>query len=131
MSRPNFKIDKIQRAVIIEDDDTARDIISDFLEDEGYKVLSFDSTKKAEEVVQPTDILIVDVRIGKEPSAGVDFVISLRENNPQFKATKTIFISNFGRFKQIEEKLQQLEGKFIWIDKPLEMFQLAHAIENE
>lgn len=135
MTETNSTSNEIQqRVIIIEDDYTVRDIISDFLEDEGYNFLSFDSTEKAREIIKSTDILIVDVRIETNPSAGVDFVISLRNNNYQFSTTKTIFISNFGKSPEIEQKLQQIgkDGReYIWIGKPLEMSELANAISQE
>lgn len=121
-------MNKTLRAVIIEDDYTAWSVMSDFLQDEGYEVAIFNSPNEARTEIRPTDVLIVDVRIGMNPSAGVDFIILLK-NDPRFNDTKTIFISNFGREK-IEEKLMQLDQKFIWIDKPIEMTTLIHAIEG-
>jgi len=131
MNKSNTIQTEIQRVILVEDDYTASDVISDFLEDEGFEVLSFDSTEEAKKEVKQTDILIVDVRIRNNPSAGVDFIIAIRKDDANFKNAKTIFISNFGRLKEIEEKLQQLEERFIWIDKPFEMSTLALAIEEE
>jgi DNA-binding response OmpR family regulator len=131
MNRISENIKK-QRVILIEDDDTTMSVISDFLEDEGFDIICFESPDKAVDEVQPNDILIIDVRFEKinSISAGVDFIISLRARKPEFNNTKTIFISNFGRTR-IENKLQQLNpNSFIWLDKPFGMNLLDHAIRR-
>lgn len=131
MKKAYSKNIKAQRVIVIEDDYTAMSVISDFLKDEGYDVHCFDTPKNLKDIVLPTDTIIVDIRIEPDPSAGIDFIISLRKNIPQFVNSKTIFISNFGR-SSIEDKLQLLEpDSFVWLDKPLEMIDLAEAIEKK
>ena len=117
------------RVVLIEDDDTMCVLIHDFLDDEGYDFEVFNSIKKARDNVKPMDILIVDVMINKKRSAGVDFVLELREKFLEFSARKVIFISNFGR-GPIDKKLKQMENQYIWLNKPFDMLELAKGIEE-
>lgn len=122
--------DNCNRVVIIDDDDTVRSVLSDYLEDEGYEVMPFESPDEAEPVLKPTDILIVDVRLQSEYSKGVDFIIHLRNKDNKYESTKTIFISNFGR-ERVSLNLQKLKfSSYEWLDKPFEMLELANAIQR-
>lgn len=117
------------RIVLIEDDDTMCDLISDFLDDEGYDFKVFNSIEDARNEVKRTDIFIVDVMIKKKRSAGVDFVLDLRKNFPEFSRKKVIFISNY-ESKPLDPKLQKLEDQYIWLSKPFDMLELDQAIEE-
>jgi DNA-binding response OmpR family regulator len=117
------------RVVLIEDDDTICDLISDFLDDEEYEFDVFNSIEEAKSKVKTTDILIVDVMINRKRSAGVDFVLDLKKNLPEFSRKKVIFISNYER-KPVDPKLQELEGQYSWLNKPFDMLELDLAIEE-
>ena len=127
----NIKNEKEQsfKVILLEDDDTMCDLIADFLDDEGYYFDVFNSVKEAGDKVQPMDILIVDVRIEGNPSAGVDFVLALKKEIPKFSNRKVIFISNFEK-EPVDPKLQELEGQYIWLSKPFDMLELDQAIEE-
>lgn len=117
------------RVVLIEDDDIMCDLISDFLNDEGYVVEICNSIEDADGKVKAEDILIVDVKIKDNPSAGVDFVLDLRKNFPGFSNKKVVFISNFAQMP-MEQQLQEIEDNYIWLSKPFEMLELDQAIQE-
>jgi len=123
-----------KRIVIIDDDYTTLDILSDFFEDYNYTVLRCESIEKAKEGnLTKDDIFIVDIMIDEERTAGVDFVLELT-NDPQFRDTMFIFISNFGKIK-VEEKLNQLKNKIVinynnWFDKPVLTSDLLNEVEK-
>ncbi|MCD4697455.1 MAG: response regulator [Bacteroidales bacterium] len=123
-----------KRIVIIDDDYTTLDILSDFFEDYNYTVLRCASIEKAKEGnLTKDDIFIVDIMIDEERTAGVDFVLKLTDK-PEFRDTKFIFISNFGK-RKVEEKLNQLKNKIVvnynnWFDKPVLTSDLLNEVEK-
>ena len=71
--------------------------------------------------------------IEKDRTAGVDFVLALTDN-PVYRDTKFIFLSNFGK-KAVQSKLDQLKGKLketniYWFDKPVLTSELEKAVRG-
>lgn len=119
-----------RRVIVIEDDETTRDIINDHLEDMGFDFLSFSSPDKViVNNLKSDDIFIIDVRMGQNRTGGIDFIINLRDKNSKFNNNKVIFTSNFGR-ERVEHKLSKIKGEFKWIDKPIEFTFLIKYLKE-
>lgn len=116
--------------IIIEDDDTMRDLIEDLLDDEGYDFTPFNSINDDVRVkVHPKNIIIVDVMIKGNRTAGVDFVLELKHKYPDFTDKNVIFISNFSK-EPVKQKLKCLGVHYTWLSKPFDLLKIAKKIEE-
>ena len=71
--------------IVLDDEQSIRQSIASFLEDEGYTVLRADSTEAAISLVEanPVDAAVVDIRLpGKD---GNHFMIEARKIRPEIK----------------------------------------------
>lgn len=112
------------RIAVVDDDFTARTLISDFLKDEGHEVTVVDSPNKLSDI-QEYDAIVMDVMIGSERYAGIDYI--LRQKETIGPSTQVIFISNFGRGTAIMSRLKDVDA-YRWLDKPIDLPELAEII---
>ena len=120
-----------KRIAVIEDDTTVRDLIEDFIQDEGYEYDAFASPEEFKNSdINSFDIIITDIMLQDKRSAGVDMLVEFIDNCMDPQKTKIIFISNFGR-ESIQTQLGKLERygcKFEWLAKPFSMLDLYERI---
>lgn len=116
------------RIGIVDDDYTTRKLISDFLEDKGFETVLAARPEKLLDV-ENCDVIVMDVRIGTEPSdryAGIDYILEQRRSRNIHPDTLVIFISNFG--KDRAKNLLQQVGDHQWLDKPIDFVELEQTI---
>ncbi len=120
--------------VVIEDDPTMRDLLNDFLGDEKFDFATFESvTEFNQSKIKSIDIIISDIMLQKDRSAGAKFVLEYIKNKIQAKHPRIIFISNFGK-DSIRYELKELEKNecsISWIPKPFSMLDLNEKILSE
>jgi len=71
--------------IVLDDEQSIRQSIASYLEDEGHRVLCAESTEAALELVKqhPVDAAVVDIRLpGKDGNA---FILEAREIRPEIK----------------------------------------------
>ena len=124
------KLIKNQKIAVVDDDYTARVLITEFLEDEGYEVISVENPKNIGHHIEDCSVIIMDVRIEFDRYAGLDYILEQQKNQKIDPSTRIIFISNFGYDTQeMRTRLQEV-GKYTWLDKPLEMTELRRILKS-
>jgi len=115
--------------ILIEDDYSSRLVLKSFLEDRGYELKCYKEPPAPEEIPDNA-LLIVDVRLGGQRAAGIQFVLSLPEDKIKLPL---ILISNWGR-DRIKSDLKDLEtkrkSKFRWMDKPIQLDLLEGEMDE-
>jgi len=117
------------RVAVVDDDDTARMLISDFLKDRGHDVVAVPDPRKLESV-ESYEAIIMDVMIGHDRYAGIDYVLEQYTNGRIRDEERVVFISNFGRDSaEIRSRLQKV-GTYIWLDKPIDLPELDRILSE-
>ena len=119
-----------QKIVVVDDDYTARTIIADFLEDEGYDVISVENPENIGVHIADCSVIIMDVMIESDRFAGLDYILEQQKNQKIGLSTSIIFISNFGYDRpEMQSRLQKV-GKYTQLDKPVEMTELRQILKS-
>jgi FixJ family two-component response regulator len=115
--------------LVIEDDYTSRIVMDTLLTDLGFRTKIFEERPIVTEI-EDECVLIVDVRIGKQKSAGIEFIIQLPDKKRELPL---IFMSNWNR-SGVEKELSVLitcrKNGFRWIAKPFEIDTLESEINK-
>jgi DNA-binding response OmpR family regulator len=114
---------------VVDDDYTARTLIAEFLEDEGHDVNSVPDPKGLKGV-ENYEAVIMDVMIGAERHGGIDYILEQRDNGKISDEVQVIFISNFGRHHPDTVNRLQKVGKYIWLDKPIDLPELGDILRR-
>lgn len=117
------------RIAVVDDDYTARTLISEFLEDEGHNVVAVDDPKGLEGV-ESYGAIIMDVMIGSDRHAGIDYILEQLADGKIGSHTLVVFISNFGRDTADTRRRLQQVGNYRWLDKPIELTELDQIIRK-
>ncbi len=113
------------KIVLVEDEYSLNEIITEYLEEEGYKVFSFFDGKEAFEFLKDNsyDILILDIHLPNQDG------FSILENLQNLKIfPPTIFISAMNRIEDITKAYDL--GCFDYIKKPFYLKELLIKIER-
>jgi DNA-binding response OmpR family regulator len=117
------------KIAVVDDDYTTRTLISEFLEDVGY-VTKVEKSPAQLQSIEGYDAVVMDVRIGNDRYAGIDYVLEQRRTGKLGLGTPVIFISNFGRgTAEIEGRLQKV-GSYEWLNKPIEFTELDQTLRR-
>jgi len=125
------------KACVVDDDYTSRVLLRDFLDDDGWEVISFNHPENSSEENSSmlvdelrdvtTKLLIMDVRFGRDADGlwlGLSTVRQLAENAELRSDQIVVFVSQFGKdltnFRDVEEILKVLGIKNHWMDKPVD-----------
>jgi DNA-binding response OmpR family regulator len=120
--------DPIKKVAVVDDDYTTRTLISDFLTDRGFLVAAGAKPEEIDGQVEQCQAFIMDVMIGNNRYAGIDYIIEQRQRARIAPGTPVIFISNFGNDREeIQSRLLQA-GKHDWLDKPIQFARLRHLL---
>ena len=113
----------IATIIIIEDDNELRELEQFHLEKEGYKILTFNSTKNVEKTLdQDIDLMIVDRKLpGIE---GSDFIRYIRDKGIQIPV---VFVSAKAKDSEIEEGF--LSGGDDYLRKPFNTNELIFRVK--
>tara|TARA_B100001063_G_scaffold19216_1_gene14811 strand:+ start:822 stop:1481 length:660 start_codon:yes stop_codon:yes gene_type:complete len=113
------------KILLMEDDLILNEIITEHLEEEGYKVLSvFDGEEAQEKIYSQTfDLLLLDVNV--PTLSGFDLLKDIRSKEIK---TAAIFITSANMLEDIEEGFKS--GCDDYIKKPFELKELDLRINN-
>lgn len=119
------------KVALLEDDYAYRQILTEFLDDQGYEYTPADHPGRLEdEEIESFEALIVDVMIGNDRAAGIDFILRIQERLR--KDALLVFITNFGRESQlVEERLARVRHPFKWLEKPVNTVTLGEMLQEK
>lgn len=106
------------KIAVVDDDFTARTLIAEFLEDEGYQVIKGETPEELTPRISEVGVIVMDVMIGQDRTKGLQYVRDNAENITKDKLV--IFVSNFGqKHEGIQDLLNEINDKvnFKWFDK--------------
>ena len=118
------------KIAVVDDDYTARTLISEFLEDEGHSGVSAAHPDKLQNIPS-FGAIVMYVFIGTERHGGIEYILRKREEKEISSDNLVIFVSNFGRDSLEIVRLLDQVGDFEWLDKPIEMLELDRIIRRE
>lgn len=114
----------MNKILLLEDEPTLNELMSDFLEDEGYKVTSVTSYDEALDYApKGFDLFIFDVKI--IGGNGFELLSELRQNGIK---TPCIFTTSLNGIDDIKEGFRS--GCDDYLKKPFELAELGVRIEN-
>ena len=113
------------KILLLEDDLILNEIIEEFLQDLGYRVVCVFDGMQASELIyeEHFDLLILDVNVPN--ITGFEFLNTLRENSI---TTPAIFITSLDSVEDIEEGFKA--GADDYLKKPFELKELELRINN-
>jgi two-component system nitrogen regulation response regulator NtrX len=113
------------KILIVDDEESIRETISDILKDDGYEVITAadgeEGQKKA--LLEDIDAVILDVLLPKK--GGMDVLSYMHGELPLIPA---IIISGHGDIKMAVEAMKR--GAFDFIEKPLSIERILSAVRN-
>lgn len=133
---PKKQFNKSLKVYVVDDDYTARTLISRYLEDHFCNIEYFKDPNEipvADDTKLCCDVLVMDVRFGYDRTRGIDWVLEKLKYNQIDKSMLIIFISNFGNtLPEIREKLTKVEqiSKYKWFDKPIDLPSMWGLIKD-
>ena len=113
-----------KKILLVEDQQSSRQLLASFLEDEGYTVSAFENAEVALEAFEKEtySCALLDIRLpGMD---GVELLKKLREIDPDFIA---IFMTAFGSVEIAVEGMSV--GAFSFIQKPVNLKQVLNLVE--
>jgi DNA-binding response OmpR family regulator len=122
----------IMKVAFVEDDPSYRQILTEFLDDQDYQVDSAEHPSKLYiERIEDYDAFIMDVQMGNDRTAGIDFIYKIHQENHLNPKALVIFISNFGtEDEDIQKRLEQIRNflEYRWLDKPVNLVLLEQML---
>ncbi len=114
------------RILIVDDDPHIRQMLDDFLRDEGFQPVGVDGTRAAAAAVRRElpDLVLLDMRL----SDGNGLELLKSRLVPELGPYRVIMLSAFASQKDAEEAVQA--GAFDYVTKPVSLPKLAIAIRN-
>jgi len=107
-------VNRTATILVVDDDPDTRDLLSEVLESEGYKVLSAAGAQEALETgkKEPIDVILSDIRLGPELN-GLDVLRAFKSIQPE---SEVILITAFGSMETAIEAVKA--GAFDYLSKP-------------
>lgn len=117
------------KVAIVEDEFDYLHILKEFLEDLEFEVTPAVHPDKLTDV-EKYDAFIMDVRIDKDRTAGIDFISKIQKEDRMKRDAVIIFISNYERdFPLVQDKLAQIP-QYQWLDKPVDTVALENILRS-
>jgi len=113
------------RVLLVEDDQTQRELLTELLEEEGFKVVSAPSAERALDLFRRDgfDVVITDVRLGG--MGGLELLKKLKELEP---SVEVIVIT---AFSSVDDAVRAIKmGAFHYITKPFEPEVLINLLRK-
>jgi response regulator RpfG family c-di-GMP phosphodiesterase len=119
-------IEKIDKRIMVVDDDVAvLNLLREFLDISGYKVLAFDSPKAALESFRENPYPIVLTDLNMPEMHGLEFIRNLRKLTSE---SEVMVLTGHGEKKEVVEAMRL--GVSDFIDKPVEITVLHKVVEK-
>ncbi|HET8899010.1 MAG TPA: sigma-54 dependent transcriptional regulator [Rhodanobacteraceae bacterium] len=115
-----------KRILIVDDEDSIRFGMQDFLESHGYRVFDADSCRKAREVFQAAspDVAIIDYRL--EDGTAIDLLRAFKQIDP---SVPLIVLTAYGSIDLAVEAVK--EGAEQFLTKPIELGTLLAILKRQ
>lgn len=115
--------DILGKIAVIDDDGEMRSLLTDFLKNQRYDVISFSEAKDALAYTGPIDLVISDINM---PGInGLEFTAALKKNHPEIPV---ILITAFGSIETAIEAMKR--GAFDYVTKPFKLAEMAVNVER-
>ena len=114
------------RILIVDDDENIRKVLTTILEEEGYKVESVDTARKAIERVKRKfyNLALIDIRL--PDMEGIELLTKMRNTTPKMRK---IIITGYPTLQNAVEAVNR--GADAYIMKPFEMEKVLEAIREQ
>jgi len=111
--------------LVVDDDDVAREMLTEALKREGYRVQSAQSGEEALEILEdePLELVITDVRMGG--MSGIELLKSIKKQRPE---TMVIVVTAFGNSTVTIDAISA--GAFDFISKPFKIEKIRRVVDN-
>ncbi|HPX56368.1 MAG TPA: response regulator [Syntrophales bacterium] len=116
------------RILIIDDDDTIRDVLVEYFDSMGYGVMEATNGREALErqMDNPADLVITDLIMPEEN--GLETILELRNRHPSLKI---IAMTGSGHFGALEDlKTASCMGAHRTFSKPFHLEDMLQAVEE-
>lgn len=115
--------------VVVDDQQTMRELLTDVLEEEGYRIVTCSSRAQAVECIQreQPDLVILDLWL-ETPNDGWDVCADLAHNPATAQIPIILCTATDAERRQPPEALQAASLAFL--DKPFELTELLDAVET-
>ncbi len=119
-------MDKTARILIVDDDENIRKVLATILEDEGYKVESVDTAKKAIERTKRKfyNLALIDIRL--PDMEGIELLTRMKRMTPKMRK---IVITGYPTLQNAIEALNR--GADAYILKPFDMEKVLEVIREQ
>ena len=113
------------KALIIDDDASVRDLLKFQLDSEGFKVTTADCGKNGIEAVEENEFDIILTDLNLPDFDGIEMVRRCKEISPN---TEIIMVTGYGSVEKAIEATKA--GAFYYVEKPVEFEELLVLIEK-
>ena len=113
------------RLLLVDDDTTALELMSDLLQGRGYNVDTAASVDEAEELLRTTAYRVIVTDFKMPRRSGLDLLNLCVERYPE---TAVIIITGHGTIRNAVDALKQ--GAFEYLSKPVQMDELILVIDK-
>jgi len=115
----------VKTVLIVDDDATQRELISDFLSAQGYESRQAPTAEEAIAALQkqPTDMVIMDVRM-----PGMSGLEALREIRESFPVLPVLLITAYADVRDAVAAIK--DGALDYLAKPIDLHELIVAVED-
>jgi len=119
-------MDKTARILIVDDDENIRKVLTTILEDEGYKVESVDTAKKAIERTKRKfyNLALIDIRL--PDMEGIELLTRMKRMTPKMRK---LVITGYPTLQNAIEALNR--GVDAYILKPFDMEKVLEVIREQ
>jgi len=119
-------MDKTARILIVDDDENIRKVLATILEDEGYKVESVDTAKKAIERTKRKfyNLALIDIRL--PDMEGIELLTRMKRMTPKMRK---LVITGYPTLQNAIEALNR--GVDAYILKPFDMEKVLEVIREQ
>jgi putative nucleotidyltransferase with HDIG domain len=113
------------RVLVVDDEETIRDILADFLEIEGFSVTkAMDGKSALAELTRGEyDMVISDLKMPN--MGGIDLLDAISKQSP---STVTVIMTGFGTVETAIDAMKR--GAYDYITKPFKMEQVVHVVRR-
>jgi two-component system response regulator PilR (NtrC family) len=115
------------RVLVVDDEASMRELLEIILGNAGYQVLPVPNLAQAYEILhaETLDVVVTDLRMGKDRAAGIDLLAWMRENAP---TTPAIMITAHGSIETAIEAMKL--GAFDYIMKPFKNDEIRLLVKR-
>ncbi len=111
--------------LLVEDDDSLREVMSSNLADAGYNVIAVSGGQKAIEIFDPAEIDVVITDLRMPQMSGFELLDQLRGRDP---AVVVLVLTAFGSIERAIEAMRR--GAFHYVEKPANLTTLLMMVER-